>query len=279
MNTPIALPHTFRASAELWVSAVLFTLLTLFLFFIVLLFQSDAVEIWFISFGMAGVTLFLWASVVTVIHVDSTGIIWRKLWFERVIPWRDLGELHDNGYQIKLISRDTFTKITFTLQLSGYVDLLEIVYTQRPDLFLLPADDVYRPQYWHDYERVQLVFVSAIFFFSGITSLLYNMQFSVPMLILAMLPALYLGYAWLLNTPRHVQIVPGGLQLTYVNRIESLDVGQISKIIYRKPSRIRRGNPVYRTEIWLLNGRAITLGFAQQGTIKTYYTLRRWFGR
>ncbi|GAB4498971.1 MAG: hypothetical protein OHK0052_13180 [Anaerolineales bacterium] len=277
MNTQISLPRTFRASVVLWLSAVFFTLLTLFFFFTVL-FQSNAFQIWFIALGITGFTLFLWASIATVIQAEPTAIIWRMLWFERVIPWSDLGEVHDNDYQIKLISRDGFTKIKFNLQLSGYIDLLEILYAQRPDLFTLPADDVYRPQYWRDYERVQWGIVAVIFLFSGITGLLYDAGFAVLMLTLGMLSLLYLGYTWLLNTPRHVQIMSGGLQLTYVNRVEIFTIGQISQILYRKPSRMRRNNPVYRAEIWLLNGRVVPLGFAQQGTIKTYFTLRRWFG-
>lgn len=255
-----------------------FSLLTLFFVYTVL-FQSNALEIWLIALGMAGFTLFLWASVATVIQAEPTAIIWRMLSFERVIRWSDLGELYDNDYQIKLVSRDGFTTIKFNVQLNSYIDLLEILYAQRPDLFTLPAEDVYHPQYWRDYERVQWVIVSAIFLFSGITGLLYDVGFGVLMLTLGMLPLLYLGYAWLLNTPRHVQIVSGGLQLTYVNRVEQFTIGQISQILYRKPSRMRRNTPVYRAEIWLMNGRVITLGFAKQGTIKTYYTLRRWFGR
>jgi uncharacterized membrane protein YobD (UPF0266 family) len=72
------------------------------------------------------------------ITLDPTGITFTRIFQEPTrLQWQEIGVISGNWTDTSVRLRDTLgeRKISFSLMLQGFQDLVEQIYTQRPDLF------------------------------------------------------------------------------------------------------------------------------------------------
>src|SRR6266498_4029357 len=215
------------------------------------------------------VTLFYATSRIT---ISNEEISTNRLLSSKTIRWSEIVRVSTRGQGIRLHNRDEDVILGIDSQLDGYSEILDIIFSKRPDLF--DDTDTTLSSTWllslfiFGFGLFLIVISILLFFVSEGSDKIYSLIF------LAI--GLFVIGNWFLS-PKRLTLENKTLMLNYFFKEISYSADDIDSISLEK--RRTKNGYVYFAQINLKSAKKIKLPTFKQGTALTYQILKRWHAK
>ncbi len=256
---------TFRHASD---KLVLMFLGVLFLGF--LAFSSGQIN--YLCFSMAGIVLVIALSYATSsMKISTDEITTTRLLGSKSLRWSEIARISIHGQTLRLHSRDEDVILSLDSQLDDYNEVLDIIFSGRPDLL----DDNENNVMSSSWLRNTVVLGSGLFIIAISIILFFVFEgfdkiFSLPLLALG---AYILG-SWF-SSPRSLTLESKNLIVGYLFKEVSYSVDNISSVSYRRKSKGKSGY-INFVQINLRSGDNIQFSLFKHGNAFAYQILKRW---
>ena len=221
--------------------------------------------------GIAFVVVLLYAT--SSVRISSAAITTSRLFGSKTLRWTEIASMSMRGQTLRLHNRDEDVILSIDSQLEDYKEILDIVFSKRPDMVDTSANTVMSGG-WLSNVLVPgfglLIIAGSVLLFSASenTGKIYSLLFFA-------LGAFLIG-SWLLS-PKSITLQDKTLLVTYLFKEASYTAKDIESISLEK-TRTRNGY-IYFVQVNLTSGKKIKLPTFQQGASLTYQLLKRWHER
>jgi hypothetical protein len=213
------------------------------------------------------ITLFYSTSSIKVSEQEITA---SKLLGSKSLKWSEIEHVSTGGQSLRLHNHDEDIVLSLDSQVEGYAEILDIVFSKRPDLFNEGENTVMSTGWLVNLLIVGfglLIIVFSVFMFS-VPEEEFDKIFSVILFALGV----YLIVSWFFS-PKSVALENRTLLLIYFLKEVSYSAEDIRFISLEK-TRTKDGY-VYFPQLNLKSGKKIKLPGFKQGTVITYQVLKK----
>jgi len=255
--------HSFGKLALMSLGVVLFIFLAYFLrnanyFFVVV-----------VIFVVSLIVFLLY--ITSSVKISNEGITTYRLLSSKSLKWSEIGHVSTRGQSLKLHDRDENITLSLDSQLEGYIEILDVIFKKRPDLFDVGENNIMSCGLLNNITVVGfglLVIAASVFLYLVAEEVLETMGALILFVI-----GSYTIVNWFLGS-RGIALESRSLLVMYLFKEISYSVDDISSVSLEK----RRMNDgyVYFVRINLKSGRPFRLSTFKQGHILTYQILKRW---
>jgi hypothetical protein len=175
-----------------------------------------------IGIGVILLILFLTTSV----KISDSGITTNNLLGKKSLHWSDIRQVSSQGSSLKLHNRDGSSALSINPRLDRSVEIFDLLYSKRPDLFGIKKNNPLLRNYKRD------LITLAIGVLLVILSLLLYSRISYLDITLGLLGLGYCGLAvfrWY-SSPRKITLEKDYLIVNYVNRTYTVSADEIADI-------------------------------------------------
>lgn len=225
---------------------------------------------YFVLLGVGFVFIIALFYVTSSVRISSNEITTKRLLGSKSLRWSEIGQVSMRGETLRLHSRDEDFTLSIDSQLDAYADLLDIIFSKRPDL-LDNSDNHVMSISWLGILSTAgiglFVIILGVFQFLGaddIGKIFSLMFFAIGLFIMA---------RWLLS-PKSLTLEGKDLTIGYWFKEASHSASDIDYISLEK-QRTKNGY-IYFAQINLTSGKKIKLHAFRQGAHLTYQILKRW---
>lgn len=208
------------------------------------------------------------------VKVSDEEIITNGLLSSKSLKWSQIGHVSTRGQSLRLHDHDESVILSLDAQLEGYIEILDLIFRKRPDLFDLSEENVFsRTTINH------VVFIGFGLMLILFSALLYMARDQDMIWILALVLlgfGLYVILSWFLS-PQSITLENQTLFVKYLFRETLYKVGDINSITLEK-RRTKEGY-IYFVQLNLKIGKPIHLSGFKQGSALTYQILKRWYAK
>jgi hypothetical protein len=221
--------------------------------------------------GIAFVIVLLYAT--SSVALSTEGITTKRLFGSKSLRWTEIGRVSMRGQALRLHNRDEDMILSIDSQLEDYKEILDIIFSKRPDLLDESNNTVITASWLSHF----LILGFGLFIVAGSVWLFSVFEESSRIYALLFLGlGLFIMGSWFLS-PKRIALEDKTLLLIYLFRQVSYTAEEISSISLEK-TRTRNGY-IYFVQINLASGKKIKLPTFEQGTTLTYQILKKWHER
>lgn len=174
--------------------------------------------------GIGALLLILFLT--TSIKVSDSGITTNNLLGKKFLQWSDIRHVSSQGSSLKLHNRDGSSTLSINPRLDGSVEIFDLLYSKRADLFGIKKNNPLLRNYRNDLTTLTigvLLIILSLLLYSTIS------YWDIP---LGLLGLWYCGMAvfrWY-SSPRKITLENDCLIVNYVNRSYSVSAAEIADI-------------------------------------------------
>jgi hypothetical protein len=238
------------------------------LFFGVFAFSVGQIDYFLI--GITGIVLVVALFYATSsVKISSDEIMTTRLLGSKSLRWSDIARVSMWGQAIKLHSYDDLV-LSIDPQLDGYKDILDIVFSKRPDLLDRSENNEMSRSWLAGIVTLgfglSLIAIPVFLFFvdGEVDGIFFLFLFVIGVAVIAV---------WFLS-PKSITLESRNLMLGFFFKEEPYSADDINSISLEK--RRTRNGYVYFAQINLASGKKIKLPAFKQGAALTYQILKRW---
>jgi len=217
--------------------------------------------------------LLIWAT--ASIKVSANEISWHWLGREKRIPWDQIGRIrhHALSDNLRLYRRNGSCSILVDSQINGYLQIVEILYVKRPDLWDAgpSPSGTFRKVLWP-----QLLLFGGGGVFMGVFGIKGLLEGEV-LAGLGLVAFAGLAFAVLLTQVQAVTIRDDELVIKYVFRKQRVKASSVEQI--RMVAEQSGSGTAHAVVVHLKNGKKISLVGFREGAPKLFYALGAWLER
>lgn len=237
-------------------------------------FLAFVIQIDYFLLGIAGIALMIALFYATSrVKVSNDEITTNRLLGSKSLRWSEIARVSTFGQAVRLHNYDDDLVLTLDSQLDGYADMLDIVFSKRPDL-LDREDSTVMTISWLG--AVSTLGIGVLIIIMGIVQFLETQDFEKIFSLIFLAIGLSFIVRWFLS-PNRLTLEDKNLTLGYWFVESSYSARDIDHISLEK-QRSRNGY-VYIAQINLTSGMKIKLPAFKQGAHLTYQILKRWHKR
>lgn len=206
------------------------------------------------------------------VKISSEEITTKGLLGSKSLRWSEIGRISTWSEILRLHSRDEDLTLSIDSLLAGYPDLLDIIFSKRPDLLDKNDDHVMTinwPGSIASWGTSLFIIWIAVFQFWGTETEDVDKIFSLIFFAIAA----SIIVKWFL-APKSLMLEDKNLIIGYWFKEASHSASDIDYVSLQK-QRTRNGY-IYFAQITLVSGKKIRLPAFKQGTQLTYQILKRW---
>jgi hypothetical protein len=204
------------------------------------------------------------------VKVSDQEVITSRLLGSKSLRWSEIERVSMRGQSLKLHNRDEDVILSLDSQLEEYAEILNIIFSKRPDLFDEGENTVMSSSWLANLLILGfgliLISISVLLF---LVSEEFDKFFSVIFFVLGV----YVIVSWFLS-PKSAALEDKSLLLIYFFKEVSYSDEDIDFISLEK--RKTRNGYIYFVQINLKSGKKIKLPGFKQGTVITYQVLKKW---
>jgi hypothetical protein len=255
--------HSFGKLALMYLPLILFG---------VIFIASDDKDYFFVFAIVVGLFFAVIYSTSSV-QVNNDGITASKMFITKSLRWIELDRVSTRGQTLRLHNRDEDVTLSLDSQLEGYSEILDMIFSKRPDLFDVGEDDIMR--------RGLIASIFTIGFGLVMIGLSVFLFFEMPVsesflaLIFTVL-GLSVIVSWCL-APQSIVLEDKALFVLYFFKEKSYSINDIASVSLEK-TRTRNGY-IYFVQLNLKIGKPVKLPGFSKGSILTCQILKRWHGK
>jgi hypothetical protein len=204
------------------------------------------------------------------IKISSDEIVTSRFLISKSIRWSEVARVSTRGQSLRLHNRDEDVTLSLDPQLEGYAEILDIVFSKRPELFdadenTLKSHVVLGVVFAIGFGL--LMIAVSVFLFSITEGLekFYGLIFFVMGVAMII---------WWLLAPQNMALGNQTMVITYFYKKVSYTTSDIVSIFLEK-KRTRNGY-IYFVQLNLKSGKKLRLPSLRQGSVLTYQVLKRW---
>jgi hypothetical protein len=218
--------------------------------------------------GLAFIIVLFYAT--SSVRISDEGITTSRLLGSKSLRWSEVASVSTRGPALRLHNRDGDLTLSIDSQLDGYKEILDIVFSRRPDLLDSSENNVMSRNWLND-----LLFLGFGLFILAIAIFLFFMFDESDKLLSVIFLALgvYVIVGWFLS-PKSLTLESKNLVMGYLFKEVSHSVDDINSISLEK--RRTRNGYIYFVQINLASGKKIKLPAFKQGAPLTYQILKKW---
>jgi hypothetical protein len=210
--------------------------------------------------------------VVSRVKISSEEIIINGLLGSKSLRWTEIDHVSARGQSLKL--HDRYENITLSLvsQLEGYIEILDLIFKKRPDLFDLSEDNVLSRTAINNV--VVIGFGRMLILFSTFFYIMRDQDMIWILTLIFLGLGLYVILSWFLS-PQSIALENQALFVKYLLKETSYKVSDIKNSIILEKRKTRDGY-VYFTQVNPKMVKPLKLSGFKQGSALTYQILKRW---
>jgi len=206
------------------------------------------------------------------VKVSDEEITTNGLLGSKSLKWSEIEHVSTRGQSLRLHDRDESMTLTLDSQLDGYIEILDMVFKRRPDLFNLGESNVFSRGIGN--HILVIGFGLMVIFISGLSFIEQDHQdinwLFAPIFLGLGLSIIVLSFL----SPQKVVLENQTLSVKYLFKETSYKVSDINSITLEK--RRTRDGYVYFVQVGLKTGKSLKLSGFKQGSALTYQILKRW---
>jgi hypothetical protein len=205
------------------------------------------------------------------VKISNDGITTTRWFGSKSLRWTEIARVSSFGQAVRLHNYDDDLILTLDSQLDGYADIVDIVFSKRPDLLDKNDDRVMSISWLGSIPTLGAglfyTVISASWFFT------YQGEFEKFFSLLFFIIGIYFVVRWFL-LPKNLTLENENLIVGYWFKETIYSARDIDYISLEKQK--TRNGYVYRVQITLTSVKKIKLPTFKQGTFLTYQILKRW---
>lgn len=216
--------------------------------------------------GIGAILFFLFLT--TSVKISDSGITTYNLLGKKSLQWSDIRHISSQGSSLKLHNRDGSRTLSINPRMDGSVDIFDLLYSKRPDLFGIKKNNPFLRNYRSDLTTLTIGALLVIL------SLLLYARISYLDMTLGLLGLGYCGLAvfrWY-SSPRKITLENDRLIVNYVNRSYSVSADEIADIQILKT----RKNQFQSVAVISPDKHVMELSGFKQSPFIVYPVLRKW---
>ena len=218
--------------------------------------------------GIAFVIVLFYAT--SSVGISSEGITTKRLFGSKSLRWPEIGRVSMRGQVLRLHNHDEDMILSIDSQLEDYKEILDIIFSKRPDLLDESNNTVISASWLSHF----LTLGFGLFIAIGSVWLFSIFEESSRMYALLFLGlGLFIMGSWFLS-PKRIALEDKTLLLIYLFREVSYTAEEIGSISLEK-IRTRNGY-IYFVQVNLASGKKIKLPTFEQGASLTHQILKKW---
>ena len=248
-----------------------FYLIFLVIVIIISLFGKDFV--FFICDGVmvAGGLIFATWYLTTQVKVSDFGIATKTILGSKSLRWSEINRFSARGSSTRLHRHDESIVLTIGYRLDSYAEIFELLHQKRPDLF----DFEKYKSFTHNRSNAIVQLAIGIFLVVlGLFGYFTGNEALISTLIFGLIFALVSFRSWY-SSPRALTLEQESLNFSYVNKIVSLPINEITDIKIGREQQVKSVQ-VNSVLVFLKNGSVLMLSSYDQSAIVMYYVLKQW---
>ena len=229
-------------------------------------------EINYCCFSTAGIVLAIFLVFVTSsIKISTDEITTTRLLGSKSLRWSEIARISIHGETLRLHSRDEDVTLSLDSQMDNYKEILDIIFSQRPDLLDVSENDALSSSWLRNTvvlgSGLFIIVISIVLFFvfKG-----FDKIFSLPLLVLGG----YILASWF-SAPRRLTLDSKKLIVGYLSKEEMYAADDISSIAYMSKRKSKSGY-INFVQINLRAGDHIQVSVFEHGNAFAYQILKRW---
>ena len=214
--------------------------------------------------------------IVSKVKISNEEITANSLLGSKSLKWSEIGHVSPRSQSLRLHDRDENVILTLDAQLEGYIEILDLIFSKRPNLFDLNVSE----------SKV---------FLRGIGTHILVIGFGLMIILLSVLAfmeqdqdinwlfaliflglGLYIIISWFLS-PQGFTLENQTLFVKYLFKETSYKVSDINAITLEK--RQTKEGYIYFVQVNPKTGKPIKLSGFKQGSAMTYQILKRWHAK
>ena len=205
------------------------------------------------------------------VKVSNEEIITNGLLGSKSLKWSEIGYVSPRRQSLRLHDRGENIILSLDPQLEGYIEILDLIFSKRPDLFDLSEDNVLSPTIINHVVRIGIGLMLILFaaFFYMVQD--QDMAWILALVFLGL--GLYVILAWF-SSPQSITLENQTLFVKYLFRETSYKGSDINSTTLEK--RRTRNGYVYFVQVGTKTGKPLKLSGFKQGSALTYQILKRW---
>jgi len=241
-------------------------------FFIFIIYSSGERD--YFLLGMAGIALIVGIVYATnSVRISQEEISTSTLLGTKSLRWSDIARVSTRGQSIRLHNRDEDMALTIDSQLGDYIEILDIIFNKRPELFdLNDGNELSRSLLSNLFViTLGLLIMSLTFFFLFVV---INVELIIKLIPLGI--GMLFIISWLLSAQRLI-LDGNSIKIVYFYKKITYIIDEIDSITLEK--RRTRNGTIYYVQARLKTGKRVNLPTFQQGSALTYQILKRWYSK
>jgi hypothetical protein len=217
-------------------------------------------------------SLFVFLAYITSrVKISDEEIIVNGLLGSKSLKWSQIGHVSTRRQSLRLHDRDENVILSLDPQLEGYIEILDLIFSKRPDLFDLSEDNVLsRTTINH---VVVIGFSLMLILFAALFYIVQDQDMAWIFALVFLGLGLYVILAWFLS-PQSITLENQTLFVKYLFKETTYKVTDINAITLEK-RRTKEGY-IYFVQLNLKIGKPVRLSGFKQGSALTYQILKRW---
>lgn len=241
-------------------------------FFGVIFIASDDKD-YFLIFAVAVGLIFAAVYSTSIVRVSEEGITTSRVFIPKSLRWAEIERVSMRGQSLRLHDRDEDITLSLDSQLEEYSEILDLIFSKRPDLFDVGEDDIMRRGliasiFTIGFGLVMIGFSIFLFFELRVSESFFALIFTVLGLVAIV--------SWCL-APQSIVIEDQTIFVLYFFKEKSYSINDIASVSLEK-TRTRNGF-VYFAQLNLKTGKPVKLPGFNKGSKLIYQILKRWHGK
>ena len=192
------------------------------------------------------------------------------------LKWSQIGHVSTRGQSLRLHDRDESVILSLDAQMEGYIEILDLIFSKRPDLFDLNVSEskVFLRSIGTHILVIGFGLMVILISVLGFVDQDHDLNWFFALIFLGL--GLYMIVAWFLS-PQGFTLENQTLFVKYFFKEITYKVSDINAITLEK-TRTRDGY-IYFVQVNLKTGKPIKLSGFKQGSALTYQILKRWHAK
>jgi hypothetical protein len=217
-----------------------------------------------IGIGVILLILFLTSSVT----ISDLGITTKNLLGKKSLPWSEIRHVSSKGSSLKLHNRDGSTTLSINPRLDQSVEIFDVIYSKRPDLFSIKKNNPLVHNFSNNF------FTLAIGLLLLALSLLLYLNKSYLEVVGGLVGLFFCAralFSWY-TSPHKITLENDCLIVKYINRSYSISAGDVAAILVGKTKQ----NQFKSVEVIFRDANTMEISGFKQSPFIIYPVLSKW---
>jgi len=206
------------------------------------------------------------------VKISMDGVTTTSLLGAKSLMWSEIARVSTRGQSVRLHNRDEDVALTIDSQLGGYIEILDLIFSKRPELFDLHEDTELSRSVWG---VLILIGVGSILMGFAVLALLGIDMDPIIALVLFGLGAIFV-IIWFLGAQK-LELDANSMTIVYLYKRTTYTIDEINAITLEK--RRTRNGYIYFVQAHLKNGKKVNLPTFKQGSALSCQILKRWHAK